>query len=37
MGLDCDGAATKRFGSLAYKVFSCVNPQSSRFVDVEDN
>jgi hypothetical protein len=34
MVLNCDGAATKRFGSLAYKVFSCVNQAIPRFVDV---
>jgi hypothetical protein len=34
---NCDGVATKRFSSLACKVFSCVNPAVSRFVDVWNN
>lgn len=34
---NCDGVATKRFSSLACKVFSGVNQVFSRFVDVEDN
>jgi hypothetical protein len=34
---NCDGVATKRFSSLACKVFFCVNQVISRFVDVGDN
>ena len=34
MARNCDGAATKRFGSLAHKVFSPVKEVVSRLVDV---
>jgi len=35
MLLNCHRSATKRFGSIAYKVFPRVNRGISRFVDVE--